>query len=101
MLFRSQKFTGNEIVGRFGGDEFIIFIKDADNPDTARRIAEDVISGAAENVVLPDKKEKIGISIGIAACNGTEHNYSEVFKRADTAMYRSKADPENRIHFCE
>ena len=99
--FLSQKFTGNEIVGRFGGDEFIIFIKDADNPDTARRIAEDVISGAAENVVLPDKKEKIGISIGIAACNGTEHNYSEVFKRADTAMYRSKADPENRIHFCE
>lgn len=99
--FLSKKFTGNEIVGRFGGDEFIIFIKDADDPDMARRIAADVITGAAENVVLPDKKEKIGISIGIAACNGTEHNYSEVFKRADTAMYRSKADPENRIHFCE
>ena len=99
--FLSQKFTGSEIVGRFGGDEFIIFIKDTDDQDTARRIAEDVIAGAAEKVVLPDEKERIGISIGITACNGTEHNYSDVFKKADTAMYKSKADPENRIHFCE
>lgn len=99
--FLNRRFTGNEIVGRFGGDEFIIFIKDTDDPETARRIADDVVKGAAENVILPDRKEKISVSIGIAACNGTEHNYSEVFKRTDTAMYRSKADPDNRIHFCE
>lgn len=98
--FLSKKFTGNEIVGRFGGDEFIIFIRDTDDPDAASRIAEEIITGAAENVDLPGKKEKIAISIGIAACNGTEHNYSEVFRRADTAMYKSKADPENRVHFC-
>ena len=96
--FLAGMFTGGEIVGRFGGDEFIIFFRDADDPEKARRTAEEIIRGAAENVRLPDGKEGICISIGIAVCDGSEKNYSEVFKKADTAMYRSKADPDNMIH---
>ena len=35
-------------------------------------------------IVIPEKKEKISVSIGIAIYNGTEKNYSEIFKKADT-----------------
>lgn len=94
----SRLFTGDEIVGRFGGDEYIVFIRDTDDPDFARIIAEKIIAGASENVELPDQNRKVSISIGIAIYRGEEKNYSEIFKKADTALYQSKADPGNRFH---
>ena len=94
--FLGGMFTGGEIVGRFGGDEFIVFIKGTDDPDAARRIAEKIIAGTSEKVELPDKDQKVSISIGIAVYHGQETNYSEIFKKADVALYQSKADPENR-----
>ena len=95
--FLGKRFVDDEIAGRFGGDEFIVFIKDTDDQDVARNIAEDIISGAASNITLPDENKKVSVSIGIAIYNGAEKNYSEIFKKADTALYRSKADPENRV----
>ncbi|MBR2699327.1 MAG: diguanylate cyclase [Clostridia bacterium] len=43
----------------------------------------------------------LSISIGIAAYNGHENNYSELIKKADIAMDKAKADPENRFYICE
>ena len=94
--FLGNSFINGEITGRFGGDEFIIFIKDSDNVEEAQKIAEKIVAGASENVILPDKNEKISISIGIAIYQGIENNYSELFKKADIAMYKSKADKNNR-----
>ncbi|MCR5663242.1 MAG: GGDEF domain-containing protein [Oscillospiraceae bacterium] len=90
-------FAGDEIVGRFGGDEFILFIKNTDDTETARRIAGDIVAGVSESVALPDEKQRISISVGIAAYRGREKNYSEIFKKADVALYQAKADPENRV----
>ena len=94
--YLGEKFTGGEIVGRFGGDEFIIFIRNCNEPDTARRIAEEIIEDVPESVILADGSRKVGLSIGIAVYDGQEKNYSEIFKKADMALYRSKADPDNR-----
>lgn len=99
--FLAGRFTGGEITGRFGGDEFIVFIKNTDDPDAARRIADDLIKGASEYVELPDKDQRISISAGIAVYRGAETNYSEIFKKADTALYRAKADPEHKYCIAE
>ena len=96
--FLGSRFTDNEIVGRFGGDEFIVFIRNTDDPEQACSIADDIIRGTWEHVGLPDKDRKVSISIGIAIYHGQEKHYSEIFKKADIALYRSKADPENRYH---
>ena len=95
--FLGESFTGGEIVGRFGGDEFIVFVKDADEPETACRIAGEIAAGAASCVTLPDAAEKLSVSIGIALYRGEEKNYSEIFTRADAAMYQAKADREHRF----
>ena len=96
--FLGSRFNKGEIVGRFGGDEFILFVKDTDDPETAGRIAGDIIRGVSKEVQVPECGQKISVSIGIAIYEGRENNYSEVFKKADMALYRSKADQENR--FC-
>ena len=93
-----DRFTNNEIVGRFGGDEFIIFIENNNDVDIAIAIAKEIVSIVSENVKLPNKKERLSISIGIAIYNGQEKNYSELFKKADNALYQAKADAKNRYH---
>ena len=93
-------FSSDDIVGRFGGDEFIVFLKGTDDPEAARKAAQDMIAGAAEHVAMPEGAQKVSVSIGIAVYHGAEKNYSEIFKKADTALYRSKADPENRFSIC-
>ena len=96
--FLAARFTGGEITGRFGGDEFILFIKNTDDPDTACKIAGDIAKGVSEYVELPDKDQKLSISIGIALYKGLERHYSELFKKADIALYNAKRSPEDR--FC-
>ena len=96
--FLKDRFIDQGIAGRFGGDEFIVFLKDTDDPDTACRISDDIIKGVSESVVLPDQEHRISASIGCAVYTGSEKNYSELLKKADIALYRSKADPINR--FC-
>ena len=63
--FLGNTFNDDTIAGRFGGDEFVVFIKDNDDPDNARSIAEKIISGAGVNMSLPDPGKKISVSIGI------------------------------------
>ena len=96
--FLNKTFVNNEITGRFGGDEFIVFIRDNDNLDTVSNVAEEIIAGAAENVVLPKPEEKISVSIGVAIYKGDEKSYSEIFKKADVALYIAKADDKRRYH---
>ncbi len=97
-LFLGDMFTGDEIVGRFGGDEFIVFIRNVDDADVARRIASDIVKGASEKVVYSDESKKISVSVGIAIYHGNETSYPEFFKKADTALYEAKADSVNRYH---
>ena len=99
--FLAGRFTGNEIVGRFGGDEFVVFVRGTDDPEAACAIADEIVRGVAERVTLPDRERKISVSIGIATCNGEEKNYSDIFRKADMAMYRSKGDPEKRFYMYE
>ena len=90
--FLREIFTNDEIVGRFGGDEFIVFIKDTNNLDTAKVIAKRIIDGASKHIHLPNRTKIVEVSIGIALYSGLENNYSEIFKKADIALYRTKTN---------
>lgn len=92
-----KMFVSDEIVGRFGGDEFIIFLKNTNDRDTAEAMAADIIDRTSDQVALPETDRKVRVSIGIALYAGVETNYSEIFKKADTALYRAKADPERSV----
>ena len=85
-----EKFVNDEIVGRFGGDEFIIFIKNTDDIEYAKKIALEMYQEVEEAIKLPNEKESITISIGIAVYQGQEKHYSDIFKKADVALYKTK-----------
>lgn len=95
------KLKDNEILGRFGGDEFILVVKNTDNEKTAIKLADEIVKGASSVIKIPASEEKISLSIGIAIYHGEEKNYSELFKKADIALYKSKADPNMRFYIYE
>ena len=97
--FLHDEFKDGEIVGRFGGDEFIVFIKDTDDLTFAGDVAQRITDGAAARVRLPDENEKVSVSLGIAVYHGEEKNYSEIFKKADMALYKTKSDRTVKYNF--
>ena len=97
--FLAGTFQNGEIVGRFGGDEFIIFIKDTDDVALAEREARRIIGGATEHIVLPNGDRTVSVSIGAAVYRGVEKSYSEIFKKADVALYQTKTDRSLQLAF--
>ncbi|HWR23969.1 MAG TPA: diguanylate cyclase [Feifaniaceae bacterium] len=86
-------FRSTDILGRIGGDEFMVFLKNvSDRPQLeaqARSILEAFrTSGDAEN--------EITCSIGAALYPEDGGTVDELFKRADIALYRSKKVGKNR-----
>ena len=93
MLFRSWEI----FLLSFGGDEFIVFIKGLDDLDKACEFAAEIIQSASEKISLPAADQKVSVSVGIAIYKGVENNYSEIFKKADIALYKAKASKKNRF----
>ena len=56
------------------------------------------MKGCAGKVKYAEGADRISTSIGIAIYQGEEKEYSELFKKADRALYGAKADPVTRYH---
>ncbi|MBP5574655.1 MAG: diguanylate cyclase [Bacilli bacterium] len=98
--YLNNKFPKNAIVGRFGGDEFIVFIKDVNETAYASQIATEIYSEIADSIKLPNQ-DNLNVSLGVAIYKGQEKNYSEIFKKADIALYKTKANREKRFNISE
>jgi diguanylate cyclase (GGDEF)-like protein len=84
---------------RFGGEEFLIFIKKGDNStalayDIAQRIRQII-----ENTVFiyEDKEIKITVSIGLSCEPEHFKNISSAIKYADEMLYRAKREGRNMV----
>jgi diguanylate cyclase (GGDEF)-like protein len=90
-----------DIAGRFGGDEFVVLLVDADF-DGAVRVADEIRQNVANiRVSVPDGEVGTSASIGIAAHAGSEDSLltaDDLFAEADAALYIAKAHGGNRVH---
>lgn len=88
-------FEESALMGRFGGDEFIIYLKDTDDVDLAVRKAAELIENTRQAVHTPDPEERVQISIGIALQDADERDYESLFKKSDIALYAAKNMEKN------
>ncbi|MBE5866866.1 MAG: GGDEF domain-containing protein [Lachnospiraceae bacterium] len=86
------------LVGRFGGDEFLVLFFDAYDMETMRERLRSIRTRVAANTVKTDTGEEISLtlSIGCAAYPKDADNYEDLFFLADFALYRAKEKGRNR-----
>lgn len=82
--------SGGRLVGRIGGDEFVILIP-APDPGEARRVAAEVLELASQATKIGAHQIAMDISIGISLCSRGSRTGQQVLTEADTAMYKAKA----------
>ncbi len=84
---------GRDIVCRFGGEEFLVFLADA-NMRQAFEVGERIRKSIASHDF--NAVERVTISIGISYWGGGGESMNEVLKKADDALYQAKRKGRNR-----
>ena len=87
-------FRGTDIVGRYGGDEFLVFLNHAD-PALAKKKAETVLEQIS-TIEVPEIG-KVNSSIGIAIADLANNDYVHLIKQADSALYQAKNNGKNCV----
>ncbi|WP_433223851.1 GGDEF domain-containing protein [Microtetraspora malaysiensis] len=86
-----------DVVGRFGGEEFVILLPRADVTE-ARRVAERLRSRVGRMAVPADHAMvTVTISAGVAIMNMHGNDLIELLAAADLALYRAKELGRDRI----
>lgn len=96
--FLLKSVRAEDIVCRFGGEEFVVILPVADLKTTQAR-AERIRSRLRELSVVHQGKTigPITVSIGVAELPQHGTTYKELLEAADAALYRAKAHGRDRI----
>jgi len=80
-----------DLLGRFGGDEFIVMLSDVGGADDPIEVAERLRAEIVKPMILNGSELHITASIGITL-NGVEGTETgDLLRDADAAMYRAKS----------
>ena len=93
-----DSFRNTDIVGRIGGDEFVVFMK-ATTEEFARKKAELLCKNAQKVVYGGDKRLQVTVSVGAAIYGKDGMSYAELFDSADEAMYAVKTEGRDGFLF--
>ena len=92
-------FRATDIIGRVGGDEFMVFLKDIPNDETilkeARKVEEFFKNFQAGEYV----KYKATASIGVAVFPQEGAEFEALYKAADQGLYKAKKRGKNQLAF--
>jgi diguanylate cyclase (GGDEF)-like protein len=90
---------GDDVVGRFGGEEFVILLRHSD-AETAQAVAERLraaVEAAEIQVSGREEPVRITMSFGIAAFPTPCGEPDRLLHEADLAVYESKINGRNRV----
>lgn len=85
------------IVGRIGGDEFMVIIKDVRSIRSSIDICEEILKSFKKAIRINDTNIYTGISMGICMYPYHASTSKGLFTNADAALYESKKNGRNQI----
>jgi len=87
-----------DMVSRNGGDEFVVFLPEADAIQ-ASVVAERILGAMLEPAVIDGISLPLSTSLGISLFPKDGSDGAMLLKHADTAMYQAKADGRGTVRF--
>ncbi len=95
------RLRGEDLLGRLGGDEYLVVLDPLASPNEAASVARDLLLAVAQPVQLSVGTEVyVTASIGISVHpDDGSTSVTEMLRDADAAMYQAKADGRNCFRF--
>lgn len=90
---------GDDIVARWGGDEFVLLFDYLQKEDTAPQMAQKILKIIKQPFELDGQEVFVTASIGISFFPQDGERSEEVLEKAGTAMYRVKHEGGNSFGF--
>lgn len=97
----SAIFRVSDIIGRVGGDEFMIFLKAVPTPEVVYKEAKKVEEFFRNFHVGGQTKYAVKASIGVAVFPHEGADFMALYKAADQALYKAKRRGKNQLAFYE
>ena len=81
------------LLGRLGGDEFLIFVPGIDGDRPLSQLSQDIVEGVRNS--FADAKTPLTVSLGAAPCDADLDSFTRLYRDADCALYESKKRGRN------
>ncbi len=91
-------FRQGDIIGRIGGDEFIVFLPVIDE-ELAIRKAQAIVSALNMDYTYENKTCHVSASVGVVMSPEFGDDFETLYKNADTALYTAKNNGKNQYAF--
>jgi diguanylate cyclase (GGDEF)-like protein len=80
----------SDIVGRMGGDEFVVFLKNFADMEMVRKRADEICRTLKDITFSADPAYRVSGSVGVAPVSDRNANLTMLFEQADLALYAAK-----------
>ncbi len=90
-------FRADDVLGRIGGDEFFVFLRNYSSLDLITTKAQKICQHFNKTYVENDNSVAISASIGIALAPEHGGDFETLYKNADLALYSSKEKGKNQF----
>lgn len=89
-------FRNKDVIGRLGGDEFLVFIKDVTEREVLDRKMKELF-----RLLQQDEKTLLTCSVGVTSVHREDFSYDRCLNEADQALYESKRLGKNQVCYYE
>lgn len=90
-------FRSSDIVGRIGGDEFVVFIRDIGRIELVEQRAEQICGLFVGALPRGESSCEVSCSVGISLYQKHGRTFEELYQNADIALYEAKKRGRNRF----
>ena len=89
----------SDIIGRHGGDEFLVCLTDITDSLTASRACEEILAKFRKSFELGEHALGISTSLGVSFFPDNGKDFENLLRKADTAMYFAKEAGRDTYRF--
>ena len=87
-----EMFKGGDVIGRIGGDEFLVYMRNLESISDADEMAGNIVKQVRYDLDFEGQLIHVTCSVGVAVYPYHGKNYEELFEKADRAVYTVKAN---------